>query len=316
MRNSTKHLEVLAALGLKEGSGSLTALIPYLSDAQGLVVKKIQDTVAQENPDNILKAFCAQESFSRIAMVHPAWILELLKNESPRVIGVLLRYLPSRHVRYLLEHLPKQTVALMPKIIEAFYVPGDLLEFLRKRLESRFVPVPLPPTGPFSFEQLFFLKVEEIELLLRELGLSELALALIGTSKKVLKPVLNRFTINEAKDLVARMKDFESESPWFFLDARYSILELGNEELGIDRFLTEIGVVALAKAFTMSEETTFELFKQKMSPERAYLLKRYIEECGSENDVEKTERRKNWVLKHVERLKEQNKIEWTKREAA
>jgi hypothetical protein len=152
----------------------------------------------------------------------------------------------------------------------------------------------------FEFQHLYYLKIDEVELLFKELGLSELGLSLVGVSKKILRVLLNRLGHQEARSLIERIKRFNAEEGWLKRDAKYSVLEVGMENKGADIFLKELGMVALSKAFVMSDSFLFETLKQKLSPSDASLFRRYFEGQLSRFEPEKTAQRKNFVLNHIQ----------------
>ncbi|MBI5299791.1 MAG: hypothetical protein HY877_05815 [Deltaproteobacteria bacterium] len=310
MATHTMHLQAIAALALLEGKEEAYSLLGYASPSLREPLQiHLENSSAQS-----LQALYAQEIFSGISEIHPAWLLEALKKESPRVIGVILRHLPSKHVRYLLEHLPHQKVIQLPKLVEAFYVPNEILNLIRRRFERHFVPLKMShQIQTFEFGHLYYLKIEELTLLFRELGLNELALSLVGGTKTILKAILNRFGLREAKEILSRVKVFDSEDKWLLNDAKYSILELGGEELGIESFLRELGLKALAKAFSRFDTFLFEALRQKLSPDNAHLLKRYLEEYRGPLSSEKITKRRTLVLSSLRKLNEEGKLDaiWT-----
>ncbi|MBI4124362.1 MAG: hypothetical protein HY609_04245 [Deltaproteobacteria bacterium] len=309
MLQEQRHLQVVAALALLEEPKEAKLLQDYLSEARAQDYQAALGLLEGGDAAAALKALRAQEDFSGIAEIHPAWLLEVLKSESPRIIGVVLRHLPSRHVRYLLEHLPRRLTMELPKLIEAFYVPGELLNVIRRRIERRFVPMRIThDVEQFGIQHLYYLKAEELEALCYDLGLGELALSLVGSSRKILQIILNRFKIGEAKEILARIKRYQGEPRWFLKDARYSVLELGQKEMGARRFLEELGLVVLAKTFVRFDRPVRALY-QKMAPERAYTFKRYLDESLTRGRPEKTAKRTEWVLQYLERLSGEEKVD-------
>lgn len=301
-------MRVIGLLALLEGKETALSLADYLSEQAAPDLKTIVEGYSEKSGGAEalrwrLKTCVSQESFSGLDQIHPAWLLETLKKESPRVIGVILRHLPSKHVRYLLEHLPRHLTARLPKLVEAFYVPSEILNEVRRRFESHFVPMPVShQIESFSFEHLYYLKAEELEILFHELGLSELSLSFVGSPRRVLNVMLNRFNIREAKEILSRLKQFQTEPGWFFQDARYSVLELVGVGLGAQAFLAELGILSMAKAFDRSQIALFETLKQKLAPERAYLLKRYLEEQWGAANSQTTGKRQEWVLEHLRQM--------------
>lgn len=305
LHEEQRHLQVTAALALLENEAQALELAESLSEERASLYRGFCKAMDPSQAGVVLKAFKAQEDFSGIAEIHPAWLLDILKNESPRVIGVVLRHLPSRHVRYLLENLPRRLTMELPKLIEAFYVPGELLDVIRRRVERRFVPMRVThEVERFGIEHLYFLKIEDLNCLGLDLGLSELALSLVGSGRKILQIVLNRFNLSEAKILLGRVQAYRAKPRWLIKDARYSVLELGQKEMGARRFLEELGRMALAKAFSTLDRPVQALC-QKMEPEKAYTFKRYLGAAGKQQ----TALRAEWILEHLERLSREQKTD-------
>lgn len=310
-----KHWQVVAAFSLLEEEAP--DLADYVNPAAREFLQREVDALSQIKPENreeelkqYLQALRSGDDFSGLAEIHPAWLLSVLKDESPRVIGVVLRHLPSKHVRYLLEYLPRRLCMELPKLIEAFYVPTELLDVLRRRVEKHFLPIPIShQITTFTFDNLYYLKIEELESLFHDLGMSELSLSLVHSSKQIVRIILNRFSIREAKEILKRIKFYQVESGWFLKDARYSVLELGKGEVGPARFFMELGLSAVAKALGLEEEKLTQALCQKMTPARAALLKRHWEEAKGVANPEKLAKRQAWILDHLRRLSVEEKID-------
>jgi len=259
---------------------------------------------------NQLKSLRSKQDFSGIMDIHPAWLLRPLEKESPRVIGLILRHLPSKHVRYLLEHLPKRVTMRLPKLVESFYVPSEILALVWRRFERHFHPMPLARSfAQYDFDHIHYLKSEEIDHLLRDLGMSELALSLVGTTKKIAHVLLNRFSIKDAKTLVSRIKEYQNQDRTFCRESRYTVLELDGEEHGVEAFLKELGAAAFSKAFQTEQMNLFRAVSQKMSPSESYLLKRYIDSHLPAALGAFVERRQSWVMDHIIRLSEEGSLD-------
>ena len=257
----------------------------------------------------------SSEQWSGLAEIHPAWILEELKNESPRIIGIILRYLPSKHVRYLLEHLSPVIRFAIPNVVEAFSVPQPILDVIRRRFESRFRPLHLSRSiESFEFDHLYYLRGDELEVFFRDLGLQELAMALSGISGKSLTVLLNRLSLRDAKRLQGRMRSLEDVSDVLKRQARYTVLEVEGERLGPEHLLLEIGLAAFSRAVSMDNHDLFGKLEIKLDPRVSYVLKRYIDERLEKNTNTVAEERQNIILSRVSALAQENLIDssWTK----
>jgi hypothetical protein len=258
----------------------------------------------------LIQSQMVSEQWSGLAEVHPAWILEELKNESPRIIGIILRYLPSRHVRYLLEHLPPTIRFAIPNVVEAFSVPQPILDVIRRCFESRFAPLHLSRSADsFGFDQLYYLRGSELEIFFRDLGLQELAMALHGLSGKSLTILLNRLSLRDAKRLQQRMRSLENISDALTRQARYTVLDVEGEHLGPEHLLLEIGLAAFARSVAPEHGDLFRMLEIKLDPLISYVLKRHINERLEKNTRVVAEERQAIVLSRVADLARENLID-------
>jgi flagellar motor switch protein FliG len=301
-----------------------STLLDYMSEEDRTACEPlIKLYLAEENRDQamdlLIRHMVAAEQFSSIAEVHPAWILEHLREEPPRVVGIILRYLPSKHLRFLLKNLPPHIRERIPGMVESFAVPGPILEVIRQRLERHFLHMRICRSEErFGFEHLSYLKAEELETLIRDLGICELAIVFSGLSGKAMRTVYNRLDIKEARRLQSRMKELSDVSPQLFRQARNALLEIEGEHLGPQRMLTRLGLAALASAVGQECERVIRLIQQKLSPHDGYLLKRLANEMKPRGDGGVATERRDIILGLVASLAREERIDsvWSRFESS
>lgn len=316
-RTSNNRLRIVAALAVLHGDRA-NDLSEYLAAEDRIVFQPIieayaTDKNAPSKMDQIIRQMVASEHFSSIAEIHPAWILEHLRDEPPRIVGLVLRSLPSKHVRYILEHMPPMLKAKLPNMVESFLVPGPILNTIRRRFENHFLPMRASRTvDRLGFEQLYYLKGEELEELIRDIGLTELAIALSGLAGKTLHAVFNRLNIKDAKRLQKRMRDMPKISPEFFRQARYTILETEGKRIGPERMLMRVGLGALAVAVGPEHDYLVRLLMQRLAPPDGYLFKRLIDERSMRPQPLVAVERQNLILETIVWLANEGRIgaEW------
>ena len=193
MNNGAKNRQMIVAAMAVLGEGeSAACLADYMSDADRPLCASLIDMYASEGNcgaklEQLVRQIAASEKFSSLSEVHPAWILEKLRDESPRVIGIILRYLPSQHVRYIVSNMHPMLRARVPNMVESFAVQAPVLDVIRRRFESHFLPMRVSRTiDCFEFENIYYLKGPDLAELIREVGLAELAIALTGMSGQAL----------------------------------------------------------------------------------------------------------------------------------
>jgi flagellar motor switch protein FliG len=290
-------------------------LLDFMSDDDMKTISRLiggysKEPERERKMRQILKHLSSSDCFSSLADVHPAWILERLKLEPPRVVGIILRFLPSRHVRYLLKNLPPMLCEQIPNIVESFSVEPAVLETIRRRFESHFAPMRISRTiEELGLENLYYLKEFEIEELFKELGISEMAIALSGMGANVLKIIYNRLDVKDAKKLKAALDGMRNISPESYCEARRNFLSIDSEGLGSEKLLRSVGTAVFAGAIAREDSELLKLFSQKISPSTAYLLKRLVDENRMRANAAGVEKRKQTVLCALKKLAREGRID-------
>ncbi len=259
----------------------------------------------------MVKNLTSLDSFSSLAEIHPAWILEKLKEEPPRIIGIILRFLPSNHVRYILKNLSPIICKQVPNMVESFSVHPDVLDTIRRKFEGNFLPMRISRLiGNPGFENLYYLKESELEDLFVELGLTELAIALSEMSPNVLKIIYNRLDIKEAKKLKARIDALPPEvAPEFVRQAKATFMKLESERVGSKQFLKTIGLGAFADAMDEDSVDLMRLILQRLDPKDGYKLKRLVDERRIRQNFVSSEQRREMVLGAVRFLAQEGRVD-------
>lgn len=309
------RLRAIAAMAILRDGDDAAAIADYLHESDrdhlvSLIGLYAQETQAPYRMGQLLRQMALSERFSNLAEVHPAWILEYLREEAPRVIGIILRSLPSKHVRFILKGLPPMVRVQLPDLVESFAVAGPVLEIIRGRFERHFEPMRVSRTGgQMGFEHLYYLRSEELEALIRAVGLTELAIALSGLSGKTLHVVFNRLDLKDAKRLQRRIRELGAVSPELFRQARSTILEVEGERLGPERMLMRVGLAALANAIEGHHASVTRLIMQRLDPADGYLLKRLIDERRARTHAAVAAERQAMILAQAAELACEGRID-------
>ena len=130
--------ELVASLCLMdEGGGRNLFIHASAQDEQEL--NRIADRIAKEGtPGEEFHKLKRSHPASALTEVHPGWILEKLEGESPRILGLLCRFLPGDRVKFLIDHLPASKKKLLPKINESYRISSEIGEIVRGLVEKKF----------------------------------------------------------------------------------------------------------------------------------------------------------------------------------
>ncbi len=309
------RLKMLSAIGVRRRGGRAVELLNYLPEAEAEAAGELmQGYAAQPDRDyaleQLIRQMAASERFSSLAEIHPAWFLEQLRSEPPRVIGLILRSLPSKHLRFVLENLPPMLRARIPNLVESFAASKPVLDAIRRRFERRFLPMRITRAIEHpGFDHLYFLKGDDLALVVREIGLTELAIALSGMSSKALHIIYNRLELKEARRLQRRIKGLSGVSPELHRQARFNLLEIEGRHEGAEQMLASVGLAALSCAAADEYDGLVRLLMQKLPPAEGYFLRRCVEARRSRVQRTLGEERREMVLRIIAELAAEGRID-------
>lgn len=313
--SSENRLRIVAALAVLRDGDASALLAEYVAEEdRSMFSEHVSSFLGSKDRDakmeKIVRQMVARERFTNLAEVHPAWILERLVEETPRIIGIILRALPVKHVTYILKNMPPMLRAQIPNIVESFAVPVPVLDVIRRRFERHFLPVRVSRSvRAAGFENIYYLNEEELCELIREVGLTELAMALSGLPGRTLAFVFNRLKVKDAKRLKQKMGEVKGGSIDLIRQARSTIFEVRGSHLGPDKMLLRIGLAALAMAIHPDEFHLIRLLQQRLEPSDGYLLKRFVDERRTRAHGETAEIRRNLILDSITSLAKEGRID-------
>ena len=141
--HTDNRCHAIAALAVRDLDGGASALMDYMSDddkshCKSLIKQYLAKQDRQQAMDLILKHLIASERFSSLAEFIRLGYLNILRDEPARVIGIILRSLPSKHVRFLIENLPPHIREALPGMVESFAVSAPVLEGNKRAFREAF----------------------------------------------------------------------------------------------------------------------------------------------------------------------------------
>lgn len=224
------------------------------------------DELGQSGLDAVRARITAATDTAALQDVHPEWMLKILERETPRVIAILLRYIPSKQSRYILERLPTRIKERMPHFVDAFSVPTLVVQSMRRRFESHFAALSSAHVETDNFASLGGLSFEDLPKLICDLGLHEIAQAFSDADERSIQILMKRLPESDARRLQERMHHLEEAPKALTRDAKFTILDIDVESVPSEVFLFEIGIRAFAKACGRAEKNLIEALSLKLEP--------------------------------------------------
>lgn len=267
--------------------------------------EKLQEAWDYLEGQSQLKRLADLKGAHHESLLHSAaseWLTELFQGEPAAVWAILMRDLPKARVGGILKDLPKG-VRRDLKSLDLKKIPQAIGGLIQRRAESRF-----PSFDRSDLEAVPILKeLAELDLrtmmkLLRELGLSEMALAFSKVSRSATRAILHRLNKTDAKELknrMARMKDPPAAAQ---REAQLHILEMDLDKLSPEAVVHEIGFGVFAKAFGKEDSELSAFFVYRLPPKQGYVLKRYLDENIPKNTPERVKATRQRLQKGLSQM--------------
>lgn len=308
--------KVFAALAVLEGEPDLSSLFrfapPSLEEKLLRYAELLQRRFSRSKSSELAQMLHSwRESSPALPTheIHPGWILDAVRQESPRVIGLVCRYLPGSHVRYLLRHLPKELREKLPTLSESFGIPKELIEPVKEFLSKKFFRGMRPSSDQsFSCQHIPWLNSKDLRRVIRELGYAEIRKAFSQVDPKVVRTFLTRFPLEEAKQVRRRI---EQGPPVLESDRKRAQKHIVGIDLDVGRpedLPFEIGLSVLAESVMAEEPLWIEGVIVRLEPAEGYILRRYVSEAGASHRVEESRQRQSELLGVIRDLADRGQI--------
>lgn len=194
-------------------------LLRYLPDEQSQILSPIGQQLASEPRKQILpligKELRELVKISRRSpfdQFDPEWMAEFLHDESPRVISALLQQYPRSIAERVIMALPGHLRQNIPRQQQPLH--PEIAGYIKQKFDARCPNVPqgqIQQVDSLSIATLPALASDELQKLMRELGLRELALAFRLAGRGALTELCRGLERNDSERLLTVIRQLTSE---------------------------------------------------------------------------------------------------------
>ncbi len=269
---------------------NLAALLPFLPEDAQAPLRDLQNQVATLDEGKArdfavgeLRKFERSLHRSYLPDVHTDWLLIKLKEESSQILSVILRFLPADRVKAILQALPNDILARLPKMSESYAIAPGLAEFIKRRFERHFeVDRIYDPKQPFAYADLVHLKPALLKKLFQELGYREMALGLKLLPGKTQDLVMGKLPPSDRLHVEKHMLQNAVGTS----EARHkkAQVHLISQESGqMASFVQEIGFLVFAKTVLPENQNDLPVLCHKLSFAESQRLLKVVEAHLNQN---------------------------------
>lgn len=146
----------------------------------------------------------------RLEMIHPSWMADILSTQSPQVLFDILDQFPEEYSRQVVAHIG---ASVQPVDDPMASLSSDMVQVILRLLSRHFAPMSAPSGEPdLSLETLYLLREEDLLLLMKHIGILEMARAFTLAGGDVLGAVVSRFPAEMRDDFLNAVRIAKSES--------------------------------------------------------------------------------------------------------
>lgn len=311
---------------MMRGGADQLDLIDLLPDEEHAVLKEKAQLLLQI-PGEKRALFIAHEfrgmlnepSERGIESIDASWLVDAMQHETPRVIAGIMIGLTNHQLKAVVERLPADLRRKLPAKDEMKTVPLDVIRSIRLRFEERFEPMPTDVGKKnFTFNDLVGLEPAEIMLVLRALGLEELAQAFVSVGRYALAELCKRLPRDFAQELIAAVRLTQVQDAMELKSAQRFLGRVLVNFKDTDELSHKAGLYRLAKAMAIEPAPTIRAFMQRLPMPLAHQLESYLQKVAelNESDPDRARRLQDGTLRKVYALAQEKKIStgWLERQ--
>jgi hypothetical protein len=244
---------------------------------------------------------------SRLALeeTHSEWILELLRDESPRVRGLLLEFLSAQKAEAILANLGAHERRQIQK--PSRKVSDAVLSIVRNGIEKKLGLVSPLRGESFPFLKVFHLTGDGLRALLRDAGIEEICDAFSAVEPQVLRVFLSRCALSDSSEIRKRIAERGRISSERRREAQRRLLHYHGGQVIPERLFVEVGIDCFASALGVEGIRQAESSCRKLTIAEGYRFKRILRDRLAEGKTRDQEMQ-NRILRRLKFLVRKGKV--------
>ncbi len=286
------------ALALLVSPEQATALYQYLPEPDAVLLAEETERFASLPDDRLatvvtseLESLISSESSEDLlSTIHTEWLAELLQREPPHIIARILDALPDLIKVGLTAYLPKGLLLRLPKLEPL--VPRMARLLLRIFLRQFEAVGGGDESRNFMFRSISNLDGQDLQTLVREVGLRLFAVAFQGVDPRALQKLCKRMPARDERLLLEAVRGLDEMSPEDVKRAQKSILTLEIASTREGWLFKEAGLMKLSECLAPEHPKMGAHICYKLDRELGKMLFAYLREFENQPPLDRKQRLK------------------------
>ncbi len=283
----------LLLLGLANGVEFTDEFLNFFSDNSQINLVATQASLPQKRGDAIRKAARDQLEYlvqqpsdfgADLSDVHPDWIVDYLLHETPLLIAVVLRMLPTDLARRVLDTMPDDIVNQLPSLAQTFGMDSVLAEKIYRAFVKSVGLVKEPiKSKNVEFKHVFHLSCHQLEKIVHTLAINEIACGLSSLPEKTRDLILQRFPIADKNHIVSLIPEQLKRSVQRIKKAQENLATHDAIGKQSDDFMWDLGASLMAFSFLPHDHEFLHLILKRLPKKRAERLRHLVDQAIMKN---------------------------------
>ena len=216
--------------------------------------------------------------------VDPSWLVAGFQGESPRTIAVTLMHMPSSVSNQIVAGLPKEIQSAMPSRRELSQLPMNVLKRVRRQFHDKFAHMPIwKESSDFGFEDLVMLQNQELILLVRQMGIHELACQLSSMGRRALAQFLRQQPGQLADEMMTAIRSVRPEDLIDEKNAQAFLKRNLAQRSNMEELCQKSGLYRLARALIPMNRIFVQQVAQRFPRAHGRLLMEFVRHISDES---------------------------------
>jgi hypothetical protein len=218
-----------------------------------------------------------------LEMIHPTWMADILGNQSPQVLFDILDQFPEEYARQVVAHVG---AAVEPVDNPMASLSADTVHVILRLLSKHFAPMSASSGEPdLTLETLYLLREEDLLLLMKHIGILEMARAFTLAGIDIMAAVYNRFPAEMREDFLNAVRIAKSESTEKQKIATKRMSKIDLTSLSLEEATLKVGLMKAGSVLHEKGELARKIAQRMPMNLGMILLQTETEEGATEDEM-------------------------------
>lgn len=219
-----------------------------------------------------------------LEMIHPSWMADILRKQTAQVVFDILEQFPEEYAQHVLAEIGGATEPVENPMAS---LSSDAVQVVLRLLSRHFEPMSAPPGEPhLTLETLYLLRESDLLLLMKYIGILEMARAFTLAGKDVLAAVVSRFPPDMQDDFLNAVKIAKGDTTEKQKIATRRLSKIDLTSLPLEEAALKVGLMKAGSVLHQERELARKIAQRMSIGLGTMLLESEAEETATDDETQ------------------------------